>query len=106
MAKKFIDTDILFKNIVDHHYLMVSSSNSTDYGMFTVGIKQAIDECPAADVQEVKHGRWSETSEHIILAIGEAKDWVNYYCSECDAPNDTPTSYCPHCGARMDGDKR
>lgn len=53
MAKKFIDADILFKNIVDHHYLMVSSSNSTDYGMFTVGIKQAIDECPTADVEEV-----------------------------------------------------
>ena len=53
MAKKYIDADILFKNITDHHYLMKSSSNSTDYGMFTAGIKQAIDETPAVDVQEV-----------------------------------------------------
>ena len=55
MARKYIDANILFKNITDHHYLIVSYSNSTDYGMFTTGIKQAIDEIPAADVQEVRH---------------------------------------------------
>ena len=49
---------------------------------------------PAADVAEVRHGRWID-------------DWV---CSECgfDAmyykgiPAQVYTDYCPSCGARMD----
>lgn len=58
---------------------------------------------PAADVAPVVHGEWSENKEHIYLANGEWKEWINFYCSECDAPNNSPTDYCPHCGARMDG---
>ena len=53
MAKKFIDADVLFTSITDNHYFIVSKYNSVDYGMFTTGIKQAIDEMPAADVIEV-----------------------------------------------------
>lgn len=58
---------------------------------------------PVADVAPVVHGEWSENKEHIYLANGEWKEWINFYCSECDAPNNSPTDYCPHCGARMDG---
>lgn len=36
--------------IYRHHYVLVDSTNSRDYGMFTVGIEQAIDECPTLDV--------------------------------------------------------
>ena len=57
---------------------------------------------PAADVVPVVHGRWSESKEHFYLNNG-CKEWINFYCSECDAPNNSPTDYCPHCGAKMDG---
>ena len=43
---------------------------------------------PAADVVEVKRGRWI---------------WKDHYlvCSECGKENDR-TNYCPNCGAKMD----
>lgn len=57
---------------------------------------------PAADVVPVVHGRWEESKEHFYLMNG-CKEWINFYCSECDAPNNSPTDYCPNCGAKMDG---
>jgi hypothetical protein len=57
---------------------------------------------PTADVAPVVHGRWDESKEHFYLNNG-CKEWINFYCSECDAPNNSPTDYCPNCGAKMDG---
>lgn len=60
---------------------------------------------PTADVAEVKHGKW-------IKMYNNPGDG-NYYCSECHKYRDIVTirkksrkrdfSYCPNCGARMDG---
>lgn len=57
---------------------------------------------PSADVQHVKHGRWSEcyTDPYHRSDI----------CSCCDkasirAVNATPYEFCPRCGARMDGEE-
>ena len=55
---------------------------------------------PAADVAEVRHGRWIVRKEHINLADGSCKEWYNFFCSECDAPNNSPTDFCPSCGAK------
>ena len=48
---------------------------------------------PAADVQEVRHGRW------II------DEWNTPNCSVCGCSGIDDyyaTPYCPHCGAKMD----
>ena len=50
---------------------------------------------------EPKHGYWIESHEHIYIDNG-VKEWINWYCSECDAPNDKPTDFCPNCGAKME----
>ena len=65
-------------------------------------IQDFLDNIPTADVTPVRHGRWDESKEHFYLNNG-CKEWINFYCSECDAPNNSPTDYCPHCGAKMDG---
>lgn len=61
---------------------------------------------PAADVQEVRHGRWVADKEDI--------EWGNhlirYRCSECkerphfdkDKNKFVLSPYCPNCGAKMD----
>lgn len=51
----------------------------------------AIQAAPAADVQEVKHGRW-ENDGHTLA------------CSNCHTINirGVAWGYCPHCGAIMD----
>ena len=59
----------------------------------------AINAIPAADVVEVKHGRW------IYNNMGGWK------CSECNnqapfwcmASTQNLSDYCPNCGAKMDG---
>lgn len=57
---------------------------------------------PTADVQEVRHGEWIKSNEHINFDNGKVAEWTNFYCSECDAPNTFPTKCCPECGAKMD----
>lgn len=67
----------------------------------SLNIFRDIKELPAADVAEVRRGKWIDTC---------VRDWR---CSECDCEiqkirhvdgycyNDLP-NYCPNCGARMD----
>ena len=51
---------------------------------------------PCVDVAEVKHGYWIDTTAY----CGE------FTCSICKEMCVTNKyKYCPHCGAKMDGDK-
>ena len=44
--------------------------------------------------QEPKIGHWKPY----------LKEGLTNMCSECGSRFDRPWDYCPHCGARMDGD--
>ena len=43
---RLIDANALKEVITANHYLLSAKNNSTDYGMFTVGMIQAIDNAP------------------------------------------------------------
>ena len=61
-------------------------------------IYAAIDNAPASDVAPVRHGRW-------IFGTTNNHGWMK--CSKClvsQTPNGCFT-YCPNCGAKMDGGK-
>nr|DAQ85178.1 MAG TPA: DNA-directed RNA polymerase [Caudoviricetes sp.] len=59
---------------------------------------QSISDMPAADVAEVVHARWKRVRS-------------NWYCTGCNkgyritkgAQMASSFSYCPNCGAKMDG---
>ena len=59
---------------------------------------QIVKDLPAADVAEVGHARWERVRS-------------NWYCTGCNkgyritkgAPMASGFSYCPNCGAKMDG---
>lgn len=53
---------------------------------------------PAADVAPVVHRRWV-THYRSGTAVAEG-----YVSTCCDMWNNRKSDYCPHCGARMDGD--
>ena len=63
---------------------------------------------PAADVAEVRHGRWEEIDDDYAYAENV------YRCSVCgeewDILEGTPEQnmyyYCPSCGAKMDGETK
>ena len=73
-------------------------------------IYNVIKSAPTADVVEVRHGKWVETQEPL--------GWRDVDCAECSVCHenwiiDEDSSiddyecmwhYCPHCGAKMDGD--
>ena len=59
---------------------------------------------PAADVQEVKHGRWIKRE---YCSNYSGYDY-GMKCSVCGKPlyrqlSEKMPNYCPNCGARMDG---
>ena len=68
----------------------------------------------AADVAIVRHGRWI-FGKDLPYNWGQIpKNKYHLYCSECleqafnrsednDPDFDVDTSYCPNCGAKMDG---
>ena len=61
---------------------------------------RAIRELPAADVAEVRHGRWIDAYPDI-----EPNPMFMYgICSECGFEQGISKylNYCPNCGARMD----
>lgn len=62
-----------------------------------------IKDLKSADVQPIKHGRW--------IYVGSVRSWDEIKCSACDSAFSTEDrdlilncDFCPHCGARMDGD--
>ena len=64
--------------------------------------EEEFDAFPAANVVEVRHGRWMTTDaypHHLYCSVcyktyAKNAKWVNEL--------DLPTNYCPNCGARMD----
>ena len=66
--------------------------------LFQVG--DAIMDCPTADVQEVRHGKWIRGN----YVCGE----YEFRCSVCgntEWHTSYSTPFCPHCGAIMDLDE-
>lgn len=59
-------------------------------------IYYAVDSTPAADVEPVKHGHWTET-----VIPGEVPDY-DCVCSLCGKSGLPIYNFCPNCGAKMD----
>ena len=104
MAKKgYIDAYKCREAFYNDVLSILSDDNTNDRANEIIDV---FDNLPAADVQEVKHGRWI-TSE-ITMDSGCTS------CSCCHSEyyigdlqnlegNNDFVMYCPHCGARMDG---
>ena len=50
---RLIDADALMDTIKQHEYRLATKQGSIDYGMFTSGIQQAVDEQPTIDAVPV-----------------------------------------------------
>ena len=107
--KKYIDADLLKAEFTGNF--------ACEYPAPLV--KALIDNQPAADVVEVKHGEWLTETAFEVFG-GEKQAWgknpiAMLYCSNCrkepysdkDCLDDVTlenimTDFCPHCGAKMD----
>lgn len=84
-------------------------------------LREVLEDTPTADVAEVKYAHWVLSSAFEVFG-GEEQAWgrnpiadcscsnchKSPYCEENFLDDDTleqiMTDFCPHCGARMDGE--
>lgn len=83
--------------------LPIDSKDFHTRDLMLLNFEQYVDMQPAADVVEVKHGKWKKPTLNLECF---ADGYV--ICSECNVmlPNITEIPeyyYCPNCGAKMDG---
>lgn len=100
---KYVAFDIAVRKLGIWYNDLAEANGSDDD--FVKGYGEAMDnlaDVPAADVQEVKHGKWTIRYEG---AYKRAK----CYCSVCGKPNgiggiisNQKKPYCPNCGARIE----
>ena len=67
---------------------------------FNTGLETAIEvatSIPAADVMEVKHGKW------VRVPYDKASGGPRLRCSVCRSRSLYAFNFCPDCGAMMDG---
>lgn len=99
---KYVDLDKLVNRLKEHCTTIVKERWFDDYVHgYSDTISDIMDE-PTADVQEVKHGKWTLRHE------GTYKR-AKCYCSVCGKSNgiggiinNQKKPYCPNCGAKMD----
>ena len=98
--KEYIEREELYRRIKER---------TNPYGKPTLDYKSGvkvldmIEQAPAADVVEVRHGRWN----YINGDVG----YTEVECSECKkrtvfGDEDEIYPYCPNCGAKMDGERK
>lgn len=93
---EYIERDQAIRKAIDACIKVVGHGISQ---VSAVDIADEIDSIPAADVVEIRHGKWEQSSYHYSV----------YYCSECsrhiEDGSHNPNEHFPycHCGAKMDG---
>lgn len=95
MAKEYIERDKAYELARTSNYYSDFHKSMADL----TSLKELLDDTPAADVVEVRHGEWlpdidREYDYHCSLCRGSAGkgDYGNY---------DVLYDFCPNCGAKM-----
>ena len=92
---RLIDADALEKYIAD----IIPQKTFSPYGKGVLDILTHLKnhirtEMPSVEAEPVRHGYWM---------FHEQKNGYLWKCSKCKGNFDQQYSYCPHCGAKMDG---
>lgn len=97
MAKEYIEREALLKR------LKFKVETDTTYNHLKQrGLESAmaqVRKAPAADVVEVKHGRWISDDRDVLFSCSECGTQISTSW-DCE---DLVWNFCPNCGAKMDG---
>lgn len=97
---RLIDADALMKYPIRINHYDKENGNED----FVLGIESVLeyaDNLPTVEAEPLRHGRW--VSGEIITFGG--RETAPLCCSEClKVAFGEQWTYCPNCGARMDGD--
>lgn len=104
LMAEFIDREALreaFEN-ADADVVEEYEDGTCDWGFGRQNVLEVINSVPAADVAPVRHGVWREGG----YACGET-EWQCSVCKETEWRTSADRlSYCPFCGAKMDGGEK
>lgn len=70
-------------------------------------LKKLLEEVRAADVAPVRHGKWTPVKYNAHCSCGKSYGTYHFLCSACNHiaySQPYGLSYCPNCGAKMDGE--
>ena len=86
-------------DLIDRDTLGVGPANpevfkNTAYADGWNALLRIINQAPAVDAAPVVHGKWKP----------DPYCYNVFHCSVCDSPFWAMRAYCPHCGAKMDGE--
>ena len=87
---EYIERESLISNLKD-----LPEQERIEY----MGIYDCIKSQHTADVVEIRHGKWIESSCYNICSVCEK--YVHAWNDDGDLQE---FAYCPNCGAKMDGD--
>ena len=118
MAKEYIERKAIYdklekeKEYAKELWELKSNANTIEKDMrwgIYCGFSHAIrmvNSIPAADVEEVRHGRWEEAEDDYYgLYIIKCSECREEWCFEVDYDvKDLNYNYCPNCGALMVGE--
>ena len=88
---KYIEREYAVDAIVDVYY------NTPDINLSCEKFEAAILKIPDADVAPVRHGRWE------IVIGSNGKEYMVCTCCRVSQDLTGVFTYCPNCGAKMDG---
>lgn len=77
---RLIDADAFMDVIRQHEYRLATKQGSIDYGMFTLGIQQAVDEQPTVDAVEVVRCKGCKYFKTPLCQIEDNHD--NWFCAD------------------------
>ena len=99
---EYIEREALVRQIICNMAEFVGAPDEVqrhdEYCNYAINI---IEDAPAADIAEVRHGRWVD---RIVDENEVIQPWMErYYCSEClEGGNQSWFNFCPNCGVKMD----
>ena len=88
MIAEYLDRSSLVARM--KYYEKHTTEESGEHYAYSVALRE-IRNAPAADVAEVRHGRWIHHEDGVFT------------CSECGNAESNDSYYCRLCGAKMDG---
>ena len=101
----YINTEHLFQCQTCKNHNKSGCATLCDHGEQYIPDMKKI---PEAEVEEVRHGEWLEWWDDNYLSYC-------HKCSECEGypltkeetmHDEVLSAYCPHCGAKMDGESK
>ena len=66
-------------------------------------LSDVLDSIPTVDVQPVQHGKWIEQEDPYINTY-ECSNCGRWFTLDYGTPKENNYSYCPNCGAKMEGE--